>query len=64
MTVEVHGREGIGLVCEHITVAVDCGERVGFFWSDYRYRAAVPEKLERPIYRLRLEFNAALHLTP
>jgi hypothetical protein len=32
--VEVHGREGIGLVCEHIAVAVDCGERVGFFWSD------------------------------
>jgi hypothetical protein len=22
MTVEVHGREGIGLVCEHIAVAV------------------------------------------
>jgi hypothetical protein len=34
MTVEVHGREGIGLVWEPIAVAVDRGERVGFFWSD------------------------------
>ena len=30
----VHGREGIGLVCEHIVVAVDRGGRVGFFWGD------------------------------
>ena len=29
----VHGRAGIGLVCEHIAVAVDRGERVGFFWG-------------------------------
>jgi hypothetical protein len=30
----IHGHEGIGLVCEHIAVAVDRGERVGFFWGD------------------------------
>jgi hypothetical protein len=30
----VHGREGIGLVCEHIAFAFDRGERVGFFWGD------------------------------
>ena len=30
----IHGREGIGLVCEHIAVAVDRGERVGFYWGD------------------------------
>jgi hypothetical protein len=30
----VHGREDIGLVCEHIALAVDRGERVGFFWGD------------------------------
>jgi hypothetical protein len=30
----VHGREGIGLVCEHIAFAADRGERVGFFWGD------------------------------
>jgi len=30
----VHGREGIGLVCEHIAFAVDRAERVGFFWGD------------------------------
>ncbi len=30
----VHGREGIGLVCERIAFAVDRGERVGFFWGD------------------------------
>jgi hypothetical protein len=30
----VHGREGIGLVCEHIAHAVDQGVRVGFFWGD------------------------------
>jgi hypothetical protein len=30
----VHGREGIGLVCEHIAFAVERGERVGFFWGD------------------------------
>jgi hypothetical protein len=30
----VHGRQGIGLVCEHIALAVDRGERVGFFWGD------------------------------
>ena len=29
----IHGREGIGLVCEHIAVAVDRGERVGFYWA-------------------------------
>jgi len=30
----LHGREGIGLVCGHIALAVDRGERVGFFWGD------------------------------
>jgi len=30
----VHGRGGIGLVCEHIAFAVDRGERVGFYWGD------------------------------
>jgi hypothetical protein len=30
----MHGRQGIGLVCEHIAYAVDRGERIGFFWSD------------------------------
>ena len=29
-----HGRQGIGLVCEHVAFAVDRGERVGFFWGD------------------------------
>jgi hypothetical protein len=31
---QVHGREGIGLVCEHIAIAVDRGERIGFFWGN------------------------------
>jgi hypothetical protein len=30
----VHGRQGIGLVCEHVAFAVDRRERVGFFWGD------------------------------
>jgi hypothetical protein len=30
----LHGREGIGLVCEHIALAVDQGGRAGFFWGD------------------------------
>jgi hypothetical protein len=30
----LHGRQGIGLVCEHIAFAVDKGERIGFFWGD------------------------------
>jgi hypothetical protein len=30
----VHGRRGIGLVCEHIAHAVGRGDRVGFFWGD------------------------------
>ena len=34
MQCPVHGREGIGLVCEHIAFAVNRGERVGFFWGD------------------------------
>ncbi len=29
-----HGEQGIGLVCKHIAIAVDAGERVGFFWGD------------------------------
>lgn len=29
-----HGDQGIGLVCKHIAVAVDAGNRVGFFWGD------------------------------
>jgi hypothetical protein len=29
-----HGRQGIGLVCEHIAYAVDRGEKVGFYWGD------------------------------
>ncbi len=29
-----HGRQGIGLVCEHIARAADTGEAVGFFWGD------------------------------
>jgi len=29
-----HGRQGIGLVCEHIAFAIDRGEKVGFFWGD------------------------------
>jgi hypothetical protein len=31
---QVHGREGIGLVCEHIAGAVDRDELVGFFWGN------------------------------
>ena len=31
---QVHGTQGIGLVCEHIAYAVDRNERVGFFWGD------------------------------
>jgi len=30
----IHGREGIGLVCEHIAFAVDRAERVGFYWGN------------------------------
>lgn len=29
----IHGPQGIGLVCEHIALAVSRGERVGFFWG-------------------------------
>jgi len=29
-----HGRNGIGLVCEHIAFASLDGRRVGFFWGD------------------------------
>ncbi len=29
-----HGKQGIGLVCEHIAFAMDRGEKVGFFWGD------------------------------
>ena len=28
-----HGRQGIGLVCEHIAFAVNRDARVGFFWG-------------------------------
>jgi hypothetical protein len=31
---QVHGQQGIGLVCEHIAYAVDRSERVGFFVGD------------------------------
>jgi len=31
---KTHGRQGIGLVCGHIAVAVDRYERVGFYWGD------------------------------
>ena len=30
----LHGHQDIGLVCEHVALAVDRGERVGFFWGD------------------------------
>lgn len=30
----IHGREGIGLVCEHIALAVGRLEKIGFFWGD------------------------------
>jgi hypothetical protein len=30
----LHGRQGIGLVCEHVALAVDRNECVGFFWGD------------------------------
>lgn len=30
----VHGPQGIGLVCEHIALALDRGEKVGFYWGD------------------------------
>lgn len=30
----IHGKVGIGLVCEHIALGVDRGEMVGFFWGD------------------------------
>ena len=29
-----HGKQGIGLVCRHIALAVDERRKVGFFWSD------------------------------
>ena len=31
---QVHGTQGVGLVCEHIAFAVDRKERIGFFWGD------------------------------
>ena len=30
----IHGREGIGLVCEHIALAVDRAKKVGFYWGE------------------------------
>lgn len=30
----IHGEQGAGLVCRHVALAVDGGERVGFFWGD------------------------------
>ena len=29
-----HGRQGIGLVCIHVALALDSREEVGFFWGD------------------------------
>lgn len=29
-----HGRQGIGLVCTHIALAIDSAEPVGFFWGN------------------------------
>jgi hypothetical protein len=31
---QVHGDQGIGLVCKHIAHALNRGERTGFFWGD------------------------------
>ena len=31
---EIHGRQGIGLVCTHVAHAIDSGADVGFFWGD------------------------------
>ena len=31
---QVHGDQGIGLVCKHIAHALNRGERTGFFWDD------------------------------
>jgi len=31
---KTHGLQGIGLVCGHIAVAIDHGERIGFYWGD------------------------------
>ena len=30
----LHGREGIGLVCEHFALAIEQRETVGFFWGN------------------------------
>ncbi len=29
-----HGAQGFGLICKHVAVAVDSGQKVGFFWGD------------------------------
>ena len=29
-----HGMQGIGLVCTHVSHAIDSGAQVGFFWGD------------------------------
>lgn len=34
VTCSRHGKQGIGLVCEHIACAVDTGNRVGFYWGN------------------------------
>ena len=31
---QIHGRQGIGLVCTHVAHAIDSGADVGFFWGD------------------------------
>lgn len=31
---QIHGEQGIGLVCTHIAHAIDKGEKVGFYWGD------------------------------
>ena len=28
-----HGKQGFGIVCIHVALAIDSGEKVGFFWS-------------------------------
>ena len=31
---DLHGEQGIGLVCKHLALALDPGARVGFYWGD------------------------------
>lgn len=30
----VHGKQGIGIACIHVALAIDSGAQVGFFWSE------------------------------